>query len=91
VEEVTIIDLHRAMQSRATTVYDPVYRLVPDGKRYVSRATAEPTTIPEPGLRFSLVFTVEPGREDALLRRMRRHEDRDRRGRDPVRRLALAC
>jgi hypothetical protein len=52
-----------------------VYRLVSDGKRYASQATAEPTTIPEPGLRFSLVFAVELGHEDALLRRMRRRRN----------------
>ena len=27
-----------------------------------------PTTIPAPGLPFSLVFRAEPGREDVLLR-----------------------
>jgi amidase len=27
-----------------------------------------PTTIPEPGLPFSLVFRAEPGREDVLLK-----------------------
>jgi hypothetical protein len=51
-----------------TTVYDPVYRLTADGKRYVSQASDEPTTIAAPGLPFSLVFRAEPGREDVLLR-----------------------
>jgi amidase len=51
-----------------TTVYDPVYRLTPDRKGYVSQASDEPTTIPGPGLPFSLVFRAEPGREDVLLR-----------------------
>jgi Asp-tRNA(Asn)/Glu-tRNA(Gln) amidotransferase A subunit family amidase len=51
-----------------TTVYDPVYKLTDDGKRYVSQATDKPTKIPEPGLPFSLVFRVEPGKEDVLLR-----------------------
>jgi Asp-tRNA(Asn)/Glu-tRNA(Gln) amidotransferase A subunit family amidase len=51
-----------------TTAYDPVYRLTPDGKKYVSQASDQPTTIPAPGLPFSLVFRVEPGREDVLLR-----------------------
>ncbi len=50
-----------------TTVYDPVYRLSADGKRYVSQASDKPTTIPEPGLPFSLVFRAEPGKEDTLL------------------------
>jgi Asp-tRNA(Asn)/Glu-tRNA(Gln) amidotransferase A subunit family amidase len=51
-----------------TTVYDPVYQLSPDGKRYVSKASDQPTKIPEPGLPFSLVFRAEPGKEDVLLR-----------------------
>jgi amidase len=51
-----------------TTAYDPVYQLTPDGKRYVSKASDQPTKIPEPGLPFSLVFRAEPGKEDVLLR-----------------------
>jgi amidase len=51
-----------------TTVYDPVYKLTPDGKRYVSQASDQPTTIPAPGLPFSLVFRAEPGKEDVLLK-----------------------
>jgi amidase len=51
-----------------TTVYDPVYKLTPDGKRYVSQASDKPTTIPAPGLPFSLVFRAEPGKEDVLLK-----------------------
>lgn len=51
-----------------TTVYDPVYKLTPDGKRYVSQASDTPTTIAAPGLPFSLVFRAEPGKEDVLLR-----------------------
>jgi Asp-tRNA(Asn)/Glu-tRNA(Gln) amidotransferase A subunit family amidase len=51
-----------------TTVYDPVYQLAPDGMRYVSKASDKPTTIPAPGLPFSLVFRAEPGKEDILLR-----------------------
>jgi hypothetical protein len=50
-----------------TTAYDPVYKLSDDGKRYVSQASDKPTTIPAPGLPFSLVFRVEPGKEDTLL------------------------
>jgi len=50
------------------TVYDPVFRLIGDGTRYVSAASQTPTTIPEPGLPFSLVFRAEPGREDILLK-----------------------
>jgi Asp-tRNA(Asn)/Glu-tRNA(Gln) amidotransferase A subunit family amidase len=50
-----------------TTVYDPVFKLSADGKRYVSVASHTPTTIPAPGLPFSLVFRAEPGKEDILL------------------------
>jgi amidase len=49
------------------TVYDPVFALTRDGTRYVSSPSDRPTTIPEPGLPFSLVFRAEPGREDVLL------------------------
>ena len=51
-----------------TTVYDPVFALSPDRSRYISAASAAPTTIPEPGLPFSLVFRAEPGKEDILLK-----------------------
>ncbi len=50
-----------------TTVYDPYFSLSPDATRYVSTASHTPTTIPEPGLPFSLVFRAEPGEEDILL------------------------
>jgi amidase len=50
-----------------TTVYDPVFALSADRKRYVSAPSHTPTTIPAPGLPFSLVFRAEPGREDVLL------------------------
>ena len=51
-----------------TTVYDPLCALSPDGTRYVSVASDTPTTMPEPGLPFSLVFRAEPGKEDVLLK-----------------------
>jgi Asp-tRNA(Asn)/Glu-tRNA(Gln) amidotransferase A subunit family amidase len=51
-----------------TTVYDPTYMLSSDGTRYVSKPSQTPTSIPEPGLPFSLVFRAEPGKEDVLLR-----------------------
>jgi Asp-tRNA(Asn)/Glu-tRNA(Gln) amidotransferase A subunit family amidase len=51
-----------------TTVYDPVFALSPDATRYVPVPSNTPTTIPEPGLPFSLVFRAEPGREDVLLK-----------------------
>jgi amidase len=50
-----------------TTVYDPVFTLSPDGIRYVSTPSDRPTTLPPPGLPFSLVFRAEPGKEDLLL------------------------
>jgi Asp-tRNA(Asn)/Glu-tRNA(Gln) amidotransferase A subunit family amidase len=49
-------------------VYDPVFRLSADAKRYVPQAAATPTMLPAPGLAFSLVFRAEPGREDVVLR-----------------------
>jgi len=45
-----------------------VFALSADGTRYVSAPSRMPTTIPAPGLPFSLVFRAEPGREDVLLR-----------------------
>jgi amidase len=50
-----------------TTVYDPVFALSPDGTRYISVPSDIPTTLPPPGLPFSLVFRAEPGKEDVLL------------------------
>ena len=50
-----------------TTVYDPVFALSSDGTRYVPVPLDTPTSIPEPGLPFSLVFRAEPGREDLVL------------------------
>lgn len=50
-----------------TTVYDPVFKLSSDGMRYLTVSADEPTTIPQPGLPFSLVFRAEPGKEDVLL------------------------
>src|SRR5690606_8093899 len=50
-----------------TTVYDPVFKLSEDRKRYLSVPSNKATIIPEPGLPFSLVFRAEPGKEDTLL------------------------
>jgi len=50
-----------------TTVYDPVFRLSDDRTRYVPAPAERPTTLPAPGLPFSLVFRAEPGREDVVL------------------------
>lgn len=68
-----------------TTVYDPVFKLSEDGTRYVSQAADEPTTIPEPGLPFSLVFRCDPGREDTLLRIAAAYEAASRRRVPPPR------
>lgn len=62
-----------------TTVYDPVYALSQDGKRYVSKATHTPREIPSPGLPFSLVFRCEPGKEDIQLRVASAYEAASRR------------
>jgi Asp-tRNA(Asn)/Glu-tRNA(Gln) amidotransferase A subunit family amidase len=62
-----------------TTVYDPVFKLTEDGTRYVSAPFTMPTTIPPPGLPFSLVFRVEPGKEDVQLRIASAYEAASRR------------
>jgi Asp-tRNA(Asn)/Glu-tRNA(Gln) amidotransferase A subunit family amidase len=51
-----------------TTAYDPVFKLSPDGKRYVPSPSDTPTPLAAPGLPFSLVFRAEPGREDIALK-----------------------
>jgi hypothetical protein len=50
------------------TVYDPVFVLSADKKRYIPTASDTPTTLPAPGLPFSLVFRAEPGAEDLILK-----------------------
>ena len=50
------------------TAYDAVFKLSPDKKRYVAVNSDTPTTIPAPGLPFSLVFRSEPGKEDLTLK-----------------------
>ena len=47
------------------TVYDATFVLSPDRKRYIATNNNTPTTLPAPGLPFSLVFRAEPGAEDA--------------------------
>ena len=51
-----------------TTAYDPVYKLSADGKRYEMARSDKPTLLAAPGLPFSLVFRVEPGKEDIALK-----------------------
>jgi hypothetical protein len=50
------------------TVYDPVFVLSADKRRYVATNNNTPTTLPAPGLPFSLVFRAEPGKEDVILK-----------------------
>ena len=50
------------------TVYDPVFTLSDDGQRYLPTNNNTPTTLPAPGVPFSLVFRAEIGREDMILR-----------------------
>jgi Asp-tRNA(Asn)/Glu-tRNA(Gln) amidotransferase A subunit family amidase len=62
-----------------TTVYDPVWTLGPDGTRYLPAPSTTPTTVPAPGLPFSLVFRAEPGREDVVLKVASAYEAASRR------------
>ena len=48
--------------------YDPVYKLSADGKRYEMAHSDIATPLAAPGLPFSLVFRVEPGKEDVSLK-----------------------
>ena len=50
------------------TVYDPYFVLSADKKRYIATNSDTPTTLPAPGLPFSLVFRAEPGAEDVILK-----------------------
>ncbi len=50
------------------TVFDPVFVLSADKKRYIPTSSNTPTTLPPPGLPFSLVFRAEPGKEDVILK-----------------------
>ncbi len=50
------------------TVYDAVFTLSEDRQRYVPTNNNTPTTLPAPGLPYSLVFRAEPGQEDVILR-----------------------
>ena len=51
-----------------TTVYDPTFALSADKKSYIAVNNNTPTTIPAPGLPFSLVFRAEVGKEDVILK-----------------------
>jgi amidase len=50
------------------TVYDPIFVLSADRKRYIPTNNNTPTMLPAPGLPFSLVFRAEPGLEDVILK-----------------------
>ena len=62
-----------------STAYDPVFRLSDDRQRYEPAPSDVPTPLAEPGLPFSLVFRVDPGREDVLLRIASSYEAASRR------------
>ena len=62
-----------------TTVYDPGFVLSPEATRYVPAPSTTPTTIPAPGLPFSLVFRCEPGKEDIVLKIASAYEAASRR------------
>jgi amidase len=62
-----------------TEVWDPVFKLGADGKRYVPAPAETPTILPPPGLPFSLVFRAEPGREDVVLKIASSYESASRR------------
>jgi len=62
-----------------TTAYDPVFTLSADRQRYDYTPTDVPTSLPEPGLPFSLVFRAEPGREDVVLEIASAYENASRR------------
>jgi Asp-tRNA(Asn)/Glu-tRNA(Gln) amidotransferase A subunit family amidase len=51
-----------------TTVYDAKYALSPDKTKYIGVNTDTPTTVPAPGLPWSLVFRSEPGEENLTLK-----------------------
>jgi amidase len=50
------------------TVYDAKFQLSPDKTKYIAVNTDTPTTVPAPGLPFSLVFRSDPGEENLTLK-----------------------
>ncbi len=48
--------------------YDAVFELSQDRKKYLGKTSQTPTKLDGVGLPFSLVFRVEPGMEDRLIR-----------------------
>ena len=59
--------------------YDPEFILSADRKKYISKASNTYTEIAKPGLPFSLVFRVEPGMEDQLIKIASAYEAASRR------------
>ncbi len=59
--------------------YDATFVLSPDKRRYVATNNNTPTSLPAPGLPFSLVFRAEPGAEDRILRVASAYEAASRR------------
>jgi amidase len=62
-----------------TEIWDPVFRLSPDRRRYLPGPADTPTSLPAPGLPFSLVFRAEPGREDVVIKIASAYEAASRR------------
>jgi Asp-tRNA(Asn)/Glu-tRNA(Gln) amidotransferase A subunit family amidase len=62
-----------------TEVYDQVFELSADGTRYVSKPSTMPTPVPAPGMPFSLVFRIEPGKEDLILEIASAYEEASKR------------
>jgi amidase len=61
------------------TVYDSFFVLSEDKTEYIATNNNTPTTLPEPGLPFSLVFRAEPGMEDLILEVASAYEDASKR------------
>ncbi|MGY1707600.1 amidase family protein [Geodermatophilus sp. SYSU D00697] len=61
------------------TVHDPVFTLSADRTEYLPTESDRASTVPEPGLPFSLVFRAEPGREDVVLQVASAYEAASRR------------
>ncbi len=61
------------------TVYNPAFVLSQDKRQYQARNTDTPSTVPAPGLPFSLVFRAEPGAEDRILKVASAYEAASRR------------
>ena len=63
---LTEVLIPAGLRARRSTT--PSFALSADKKRYVATNNNTPTTLPAPGLPFSLVFRADPGREDLILK-----------------------